>query len=124
MSSPSERLAKVNWLLNYVKNIPQNKWDYGKACEMHENNLKEALDRLAAHKFKVSEFESKHRLRGIDEAEVQKGVYTSYSHEHIQLLERIITAKKTLSMMRMDTVEELTRQKIAILEEIASCDAQ
>jgi hypothetical protein len=37
---------------------------------------------------------------------------------HIQLLEQVIAAKKTLAMMDMGTVEELTRQKIAILEEM------
>jgi hypothetical protein len=44
------------------------------------------------------------------------------------LIERIasfddIAAKKALAMMDVGTVEELTRQKIAILEEIASCEA-
>jgi predicted RecB family nuclease len=38
---------------------------------------------------------------------------------HIQLLEGVIAAKKTLAMMDVGTVEELTRQKIAILEEMA-----
>jgi len=37
---------------------------------------------------------------------------------HIQLLEAVIAAKKTLEMMDVGTVEELTRQKIAILEEM------
>jgi predicted RecB family nuclease len=35
-------------------------------------------------------------------------------------LEAVIAAKKTLEMMDIGTVEELTRQKIAILEELAS----
>jgi hypothetical protein len=43
---------------------------------------------------------------------------------HISLLEQVISAKKTLAMMDVGTVEELTRQKIAILEEIVSCEAQ
>jgi len=38
---------------------------------------------------------------------------------HIQLLEQVINAKKSLKMMELETVEELTRHKIAILEEMA-----
>jgi len=117
-----DRLAKVNEALKYAHNIPRNKWDYGKMREMHENNLKEALKRLDDHKARISELESKCRLRGVDEIEIRKNVYQSFSHQHIQLLEAVIAAKKTLTMMDVDTVEELTRQKIAILEEIASCD--
>lgn len=64
-----DRLAKVNEAIKYVRNIPQNKWDYGKMREMHENSLKEALKRLEAHKAQVSELEAKCRLRGIDEDE-------------------------------------------------------
>jgi hypothetical protein len=37
---------------------------------------------------------------------------------HIQLLEQVLAAKKALVMMDVGTVEELTRQKIAILEEM------
>ena len=48
---------------------------------------------------------------------------TFRGHQHIQLLEAVIAAKKALAMMDVGTVEELTRQKIAILEEIASCEA-
>jgi hypothetical protein len=123
MTSPSERLVKVNEALKYVKNTggtPQNKWDYGKMREMHENNLKEALKRLAAHENQISELESRCRLRGVDESELQKIVYNQFSHMHIHLLEAVISAKKTLEMMDVGTVEELTRQKIAILEELAS----
>jgi hypothetical protein len=123
MTSPSERLAQVNEALKYVKNTggtPQNKWDYGKMREMHENNLKEALKRLAAHETQISELESRCRLRGVDETEIHKSVYQSFSHMHIHLLEAVISAKKTLEMMDIGTVEELTRQKIAILEELAS----
>jgi predicted transcriptional regulator len=114
-----DRLAKVNEALKYVGNIPQNKWDYGKMHEMHENNIKEAMKRLDAHKTQVSELEAKCRLRGVDEAEIQKSVHRSFSHNHIQLLEQVIAAKKALTMMDIGTVEELTRQKIAILEEMA-----
>jgi hypothetical protein len=120
MSTPSERLAKINEAIKCVRNIPQNKWDYGKYREIYENNVKEALKRLAAHETQVSEFESKCRLRGIEESEIQKGVHQSFSNEHIQLLEAVISTKKTLAMMHMGTVEELTRQKITILEELAS----
>ena len=123
MTSPSERLVKINEALKYVKNsggTPQNKWDYGKMYEMHENNLKEALKRLAAHETQISEFESRCRLRGVDETEIRKGVYQSFSHMHVQLLEAVIAAKKTLAMMDIGTVEDLTRQKIAILGELAS----
>ena len=119
-----DRLTKVNEAIKCVRNIPQNKWDYGKMREMHENNLKEALKRLEAHKAQVSELEAKCRLRGIDEAEIQKSVYSQYSNQHIHLLEAVIAAKKTLAMMNMGTIEDLMRQKIAILEEIASCDPQ
>ena len=119
-----ERLAKINEALKYARNIPQNKWDYGKMREMHENTLKEATKRLEAHKTQISELEASCRLRGVDEAEIQKSLYQSFSHQHIQLLEAVITAKKTLAMMDTGTVEELTRQKIAILEEIVSSEAQ
>ena len=121
MTTPAERLAKVNEALKHVKNTggtPQNKWDYGKQREMHENNITEAMKRLEAHKAQISEFEAKCRLRGVDETEIQKGVYQSFSHQHIQLLEAVISSKKTLAMMDIGTVEELTRQKIAILEEL------
>ena len=117
-----ESLAKVNEALKHARNIPQNKWDFGKMREMHENNIKEAMKRLAAHKAQVSELEAKCRLRGVDEAEIQKNVYHQFSHQHIHLLEAVITAKKALTMMDVGTVEELTRQKIAILEEIVSCE--
>ena len=117
-----DRLAKVNEALKHARNIPQNKWDYGKMHEMHENNIKEAMKRLEAHKTQVSELEAKCRLRGVAEAEIQKSIYQSFSQQHIQLLEAVIAAKKALAMMDAGTLEELTRQKIAILEEIASCE--
>ena len=120
MTSPSERLVKINESLKHARGIPQNKWDYGKYREMYENNVKETLKGLAAHEIQISEFESKCRLRGVDESEIQKGVYQSFSHQHIQLLEAVIAAKKTLAMMDIGTVEDLTRQKIAILEELVS----
>ena len=113
-----ERLVKVNEALKYAVGIPQNKWDYGKYREMYENNLKEAQKRLEDHKAKISDFESKCRLRGVDDTEIQKGAYQSFSYQHIQLLEAVLVAKKTLDIMDVGTVEELTRQKIAILEEM------
>jgi hypothetical protein len=113
-------IDQINEALKHASGIPQNKWDYGKYREMYENNLKEARKRLEAHKTKISEFESKCRLRGVDESEIQKSVHQSFSHMHIQLLEAVISAKKSLSMMDAGTVEELTRQKIAILEVLAS----
>jgi hypothetical protein len=131
MVTPIARLAQVNEALTFAAGIPQNKWDYGKMREMHDNSIKEAMKRLEAHKNKVSELEAKCRLRGVEEAEIQKSVHQSFSHEHIQLLQGVISAKKALAMMDVGTVEELTRQKIAILEEIASfephglcCDAR
>ena len=113
-----ERLTKVNEALTYAAIIPQNKWDYGKYREMYENNLKEAQKRLEDHKTKISETEIKCRLRGVDESEIQKSIYNQFSHQHIQLLEQVLAAKKALAMMDVGTVEELTRQKIAILEEM------
>ena len=118
-----DRLVKINEALKFAAGIPQNKWDYGKYKEMYENNLKEARKRLDDHRTKISEMENKCRLRGVDEVEIQKNVYQSFSQQHIQLLEAVIAAKKTLAMMDVGTIEELTRQKIAILEEIASCEA-
>lgn len=115
-----DRLAKVNEALKYAVGIPQNKWDYGKYREMYENNLKEAKKRLEDHKTKISEMENKCRLRGVEETEIQKEVHRSFSHMHIQLLEQVISAKKALTMMDMGSVEDLTRQKIAILEEMVS----
>jgi hypothetical protein len=120
MTSHTERLAKVNEALKFAGGIPQNKWDYGKYREMHENNLKEAQKNLEKHKTEVSALESKCRLRGVDEAEIQKTVYQSVSHTHIHLLEKVIACKKALVMMDMGTMEELTRQKIAILEEMVN----
>jgi hypothetical protein len=120
MTSPSEHLVKVNEALKYASGIPQNKWDYGKYREMYENNVKEARKRLEDHKTKISEFESKCRLRGVDESEIQKSVHQSFSHMHIQLLQAVISAKKSLAMMDVGTVEDLTRQKISILEDLAS----
>jgi hypothetical protein len=117
-----DRLAKVNEALKFAAGIPQNKWDYGKYKEMYENNLKEARKRLDDHRTKISEMENKCRLRGVDETEIQKSVHQSFSHMHIQLLEAVIAAKKALAMMDAGTLEELTRQKIAILEEIVSCE--
>jgi hypothetical protein len=120
MTPPAERLAKINEALTFAGGIPQNKWDYGKYREMYENNLKEAQKNLEKHKTEVSALESKCRLRGVDEAEIQKTVYQTVSHTHIHLLEKVIAAKKALVMMDMGTVEELTRQKIAILEEMVN----
>jgi hypothetical protein len=118
MDKQMERLAKVNEALKFAGGIPQNKWDYGKYREMYENNLKEAMKRLEAHKTNVSEWENKCRIRGVDETEIQKGFHQSFSHTYIQLMEAVIAAKKTLTMMDFGTVEELTRQKIVILEEM------
>jgi len=115
----NERLTQINEKLNYARNIPQNKWDYGKQREMCENNLQEARKRLEEHKTRIEELVSKCRLRGVVEAEIQKNVHQSFSHQHIQLLEAIISYKKALAMMDIETVEELTRQKIDILEELA-----
>jgi hypothetical protein len=113
----NERLAKINEAIKFARNIPQNKWDYVKAREVHENQLKQAFVRLEEHKTKISEMESKCRIRGVDESEIQKGVYQSFSQMYIQILEQIIACKKTLAMMDMGTMEELTRQKIKILED-------
>jgi hypothetical protein len=118
MNNYMERLAKVNEALKYAGGIPQNKWEYGKMREMHENTINEAMKRLATHKAQISELETKYRLRGFDEDEIQKSVYMQFSHQHIHLLEAVIAAKKALVMMDMGTAEELTRQKIAILEEM------
>ena len=115
-----DSLAKVNEALQHAGVIPQNKWDYGKYREMYETNLKEALKRLEEHKRKISEMENMCRLNGVDETEIQKSIHFGYSHMHIQLLEQVISAKKVLTMMDMGSVEELTRQKIAILEEMTS----
>ena len=117
-----DRLEKVNESLTFAEGIPQNKWDYGKYREMYENNLKEARKRLDDHKTKISEMENKCRLRGVDETEIQKMVHQSFSQHHIQLLHQVLSAKKTLAMMDAGTLEELTRQKIAILDEIVSCE--
>ena len=119
-----ERLAKVNEALKHVGTVPQNKWDLGKYREARENGVKEAEKRLAAHKLQIATLESKCRLRGVDEEEIQKSIYQQFSYMHISLLEQVISAKKTLAMMDAGTVVELTRQKIAILEEIASCAPQ
>jgi hypothetical protein len=113
----NERLTKINEAIKFARNIPQNKWDYGKAREMHETQLKQAFVRLEEHKTKISEMESKCRIRGVDESEIQKSLYQSFSHMYIQILEQIITCKKTLEMIDMGTIEELTRQKIKILED-------
>ena len=113
-----DRLAKVNEALQHAGVIPQNKWDYGKYREMYETNLKEAKKRLDDHKKKISDMENMCRLNGVDETEIQKSIHFGYSHMHIQLLEQVISAKKVLTMMDMGSVEELTRQKIAILEEM------
>lgn len=113
-------LAQIDEALTHVGNIPQNKWDYGKYREMLEHNLKEARKRLEDHKKSVDEMISKCRLRGVDEVEIQKSVHQSYSYTHIQLLENIIRTKKSIEMLEMGTVEELTRQKIVLLEELAA----
>ena len=84
---------------------------------MYEKNLKEARKRLEDHKTKVSEIETKCRLRGVEETEIQRATHQS-SCVYIQLLEQVIASKKALHMMDVGTVEELTRQKIAILEEM------
>ena len=119
MTPPAERLAKINEALTFAGGIRQNKWDYGKYREMYENNLKEAQKNLEKHKTEVSALESKCRLRGVDEVEIQKRVHQLYSHAHIQLLENVIRAKKSIEMLSVGTVEELTRQKIVLLEELA-----
>lgn len=113
----NERLAKVNEAIKFARDMPQNRWDYGKAREMYENQLKQAFVRLEEHKTKISEMENKCRIRGVDESEIQKGVHQAFSHMYIQILEQIITYKKTLEMIDMGTIEELTRQKIKILED-------
>jgi hypothetical protein len=120
MTPSAERLAKINEALTFAGGIPQNKWDYGKMREMHENTINESMKRLAVHKAQISELETKYRLRGFDEHEIQKSVYMQFSHQHIHLLEAVIAAKKALEMLDIGTMEELTRQKIAILEEMVN----
>ena len=117
-TTSSERLVKVNEALKCAPGIPRNKWDFGKMREMCEAGVTSALTRLDGHKHNIAEFETKCRLRGVDEADIQKSVHQSFSHMHIQLLEQVINAKKSLKMMELETVEELTRHKIAILEEM------
>ncbi len=123
-TSALERLAKINEAMvdhrRRYKHTPQTICDRDKIRGMYENGVKEAQRRLVDHKMMIDDLESKYRLRGVDEHEIQKSVHQSFSVTHIQLLEQVILAKKTLAMMDMGPIEEMTRQKIAILEELAS----
>lgn len=111
-------MDQINEAIKFVMTVPQNKWDRGKHNEMYENQLIDAVAKLEAHRAKITEVETKCRLRGIPEDEIQQNVYRSFSHEHIQLLQRVVQCKKTLTLFNMGSLEELTRQKIALLEEM------
>jgi hypothetical protein len=111
-------MDQVNEAIKFVSTVPQNKWDRGKYNEMYENQLIEAVAKLKAHRTKITEVENKCRKHGMPEDEIQHTVYRSFSHEHIQLLERVLRCKKILALFNMGTLEELTRQKIALLEEM------
>jgi hypothetical protein len=122
-TSALERLAKINEAMvdhrRRYKHTPQTILDRDKIRGVYENGVKEAQRRLGDHKLMVHDLESKYRLRGVDEHEIQKSVHESFSVMHVQLLAQVILAKKTLAMMDMGTMVEMTRQKIAILEELA-----
>ena len=113
-------LERINKALKSVHNYPSNKWDYGKMHELYENNIKEAIEKLGAYKRQMSEVETRCRSRGIDEIEIQKEMYRSFSHGYINCLERVLEAKKQLDSLEMGNIEELTRKKIAILEEMVA----
>jgi len=68
----------------------------------------------------MSDVEFRCRSRGVDEKEIQKEMYRGFSHGHISCLERVLEAKKQLDFLEMGSVEELTRKKIAILEEMVA----
>lgn len=55
------------------------------------------------------------RLRGLGESETS--IHHNHSNMYIQALEKVIAAQKKLEMLEMGTIEELTRQKIKILED-------
>ena len=115
-----DHLSEINETIKFLRWVPNNKWDRGKYTEMFEKNLNEAEKRLDAHKIKVSDFETKCRSRGVEESEIQNNVYHNFSNEHIQLLQGVISAKKTLAMMHKGTIANLTHEKIKILEELAT----
>lgn len=113
------RVVKINEYIICSTQIPRNTLYYGKMKETHENNLQQALKCLEKFKNEITEFENKCRVNGITDSDLKNAVYRNFSHMHILYLEQVIAAKKALAMMDIDTVEELTYKKIALLEELA-----
>lgn len=99
---------------------PVNKWDYGKMHELYENNVKEALEKLNVYKKQMDTVADRCRSQGLFEEEIQKEMYRGFSHGYISCLERVLEAKKQLETLELGNVEELTRKKIAILEEMVA----
>ena len=77
--------------------------------ESYEHKLKEAVTQCDKIKHEMN----RSRELGLSES----SIHHNYSNMYIQALEKVITAKKQLKMLEMGTIEELTRQKIQILEE-------
>ena len=62
---------------------------------------------------KIKQEMNRSRELGLSES----SIHHNYSNMYIQALENVITAKKQLEMLDMGTIEELTRQKIKMLED-------
>jgi len=87
------------------------KIDFFKKRADKELALKNAQERLAEHKSRS--------VNSIFPSEIYESPKLMYSCEYIRLLEDVIKAKTSLEVMDM-VLEGLMRERIAILEELAS----
>jgi hypothetical protein len=107
-------MENINKGIAFTRNVPQNKWDRAKYFEIYENRYKEALERLDKFKSEMKMNEQKFIERGVAEIEIENWKF-GQTNEHIQLLERVIEAKKHIEWLNKG-LRELTYEKITLLE--------
>jgi len=107
-------MEELNNAIAFARNIPLNTWDYGKYLESYETQHREALKRLEKFLQDGSEMEQKLVSRGATEADVEDWKF-GRTNEHIQLLERVINAKKHIEWIKRG-LKQLIRDKIQLLE--------
>lgn len=106
-------MEELNKAIEFARNIPQNKWDHGKYLEIYETRHREALKRLEKFIQDGSEMEQKLVSRGATEADIEDWRF-GRTNEHIQLLEKIIDAKKCIGWIKRG-LRQLIRDKIQLL---------
>lgn len=106
-------MEELNKAIAFARTIPQNTWDREKYLEIYENRQREALKRLEKFIQDGSEMEQKLVSRDATEADVEDWRF-GRANEHIQLLERVINAKKHIEWIKRG-LRQLIQDKIHLL---------